>query len=180
MSKELAIARKDWRSMESAMKYSKFEEVDHPRDSDGKFSTYYRIQPSGMGLDHTSETSNGTTTGLHVFETPSHVFGSEGHPHDYGDEVVEIESPNHKNNGDVEGVEIDPSKSRITRRWSTKDFPSAVAPWLKDLSDDDFDPTYAYKDLPHWHALKNRHSEFEMTPDDEEPFHLAVPKDESK
>jgi hypothetical protein len=160
------------------VEFSAWKEDEHPRgqpENAGEFKKYYRIQPAGLGLDHQSATSNGTSGWLHVFQTPAHVFGTEGHPKDYGDEVVEIEAPKHRDNGDVEGVEVNPKASRISRRWPVSEFPKAVAPWLSEFSAEDIDGLpHEYGDMHHWYAARNRHSEFELTPDEESAFHQSV------
>jgi hypothetical protein len=85
-------------------------------------ATYYRIQPKGKGLQHLSEDSAGEYHGLHVFDSPRAAVCCEEIPTVYGNEVVEIEAPGHRDNGDVEGVLIDPAKARITRRWTLNGF----------------------------------------------------------
>ena len=95
---------------------------------------YYRIQPAGLGIDHRSETSDGSlSVGLHVFQYAGAVACIDGPLSYYGDEVVEIEAPGHWDNGDVEGVEIDPSEATILRRWSAQEF----LDWLRENRTED-------------------------------------------
>jgi hypothetical protein len=77
---------------------------------------YYRVQPSGLGLDHRSETSSGETAdGLHVFLNAGEAESlSEGIG--YGDEVVVLEAERHWASGDVEGVCVDGAAAQIVAR----------------------------------------------------------------
>lgn len=92
---------------------------------------YYRIQPAGLGLTgHRSETSSGELAdGLHVFASACEAVNPDVgqlHRAEYlGDEVVELEAPAHWDNGDVEGVCVDPSDARIVRRWTLDAFDAA-------------------------------------------------------
>jgi hypothetical protein len=157
------------------------------RDANGKWTsgsasrpmnTYYRIQPRGMGINHVSETSNGVSDRLHVVQTPEHVFGLEGHPKDYGGEhpeIVEIHSPSHRDNGDVEGVEIDPDKSSIGRRWTPDEFAKAVHPWLKDENPDEYELTMAEARHPLFSLAKNHSEHFDLSAQDIESRHSHIP-----
>lgn len=117
---------------------------------------YYRVQPVGLGLGHCSESSNGETADLHVFATAGEVFHLDAAVsladvrRVYGGEVVEIAAPESWNNGDVEGVAIDPAAGRIVRRWSLEEFAVVAA---RELYDDaaDLDGTEAW-------SLHRRHT----------------------
>lgn len=87
-----------------------------------RMEKFYRIQPAGKGIDHTSETSSGESDWLHVFSSAWQVWNTDGNIEDYGDEVVEIEAPRFRDNGDVEGCEVNPVESTLTRRWSLREF----------------------------------------------------------
>lgn len=94
-------------------------------------ATYWRIQPAGLDLSHFSEDSEGEATCLHVYTSQQDVIhcaegNSEGSGLNgsrlYGDEVVEIEGGESWENGDVEGVAINPATARITKRFSADEF----------------------------------------------------------
>lgn len=164
---------------ESIERYSaQWNEEEHPRKNNGQFmNRYYRIQPKGLGVTHRSQTSNGESRGLHVVQTPEHLFGLEGKPRDYGGdapEVVEIESPWHRENGDVEGVEVDPMFSRITRRWSPDEFALQVHPWLKEHDLDDDNP---YSEHSLFMIARNVGHHYELEPHEREPRHNPIPFD---
>jgi hypothetical protein len=109
--------------------------VGRPRSVDKRrrgVTVYYRIQPAGLGLLHDSEASNGPARGLDVFEWPIDTVNVD-HPQlagairFYGDEVIEIEAPAHRNNGDVEGVRIDGAAALVVARYT---WPA----WLRHLA----------------------------------------------
>ena len=96
-------------------------------------TTYYRIQPRGLGLDHYSETSNGETAdGLHVLTDERHVVSLDcgqslrAVRRAYGDEIIEITAPGHWDNRDVEGVTIDPAQATIIARYTWAQWLSRV------------------------------------------------------
>lgn len=113
-------------------------------------TTFYRIQPAGLSLAHFSESSNSETRELHVFNTAGNVFHTDGASSleavekYYGGEVVEIEAPESWDNGDVEGVAIDPSQAVITRRWSLRDFSALAAVHLYGEADEDQDDCWKH------------------------------------
>src|SRR5690606_21990695 len=91
---------------------------------------YYRIQPAGLGLNHLSEASDGTATGLHVFQYGWETYSTDVHREMYGDEIVVIEAPEHEDHGDVEGVQIPAARipdARIVRRFSLGEWDSLVS-----------------------------------------------------
>lgn len=88
---------------------------------------YYRIQPAGLGLNHLSHASDGSQTGLHVFQYGWETYCTDVHREMYGDEIVVIEAPEHEDHGDVEGVQIDPRLARIVRRFSADEWDSLVS-----------------------------------------------------
>lgn len=83
---------------------------------------YFRIQPAGLDIKgHYSETSSTYETGeladgLHVVSLPSELMHLE-RPID-ADEVVVIEADNEWENGDLEGVCINPETSSVVSRYS--------------------------------------------------------------
>lgn len=89
---------------------------------------FFRIQPKGLGIKgHYSETSNTIDTGelsdgLHVFERASQIFATDGNIERYGNEILAIEAEESWDNGDVEGVNINPEEARVIKRFSIKTF----------------------------------------------------------
>ena len=141
------------------------------------YNTYYRIQPKGLGVDHTSETSNGKSKYLHVVRTPAELFGLEGHPHEYGGEhpeVVEVHSPKHRENGDVEGVEVDPKQSVVGRRWTPDEFAQAVYPWLKEENHNDFDLTHVEAKHPYYSVARDMQSHYDLSSEESEAAHKHI------
>jgi len=101
-----------------------------PNKGRRKMDTFYRVQPAGLGLDHHSASSRDIaedteTPGVDVFLSAWQVWNTDGFLADYGDEVIEIEAPKSWDNGDVEGVRVEPSQARITRRWSLDEYARA-------------------------------------------------------
>jgi hypothetical protein len=91
--------------------------------------TFWRVQPSGLGVDHYSETSSGERAdGLHVLDDERRVLSLDCGTslrmarRAYGDEIVEIEAPRAWDNGDVEGVCVDPTEARIVTRYTWAQF----------------------------------------------------------
>lgn len=159
------------------------------RDQSGRWSsatapagmkTYYRVQPAGLGADHTSETSNGRSNWLHVVETPAQVFGLDAGL-SYGaenPEIIEIYAPGHRQNGDVEGVEINPKKAVVGRRWAPEDFAKAVYPSFADVDPGDFDLTAAESEYPLYFLAANAEKYFDLN-DEAESAHRHIPLQES-
>jgi hypothetical protein len=82
-------------------------------------SRYYRIQPTGLEISgHRSQTSlDETPYGIDAFTGPNDVIGSDSWiARTATDEVLIIEAEGHWDNGDVEGVRIDPETATIVRR----------------------------------------------------------------
>lgn len=115
-------------------------------------ATYFRIQPSGLEISHYSEDSAGDSDNLHVFDSPIATINCSENPTVYGDEVVEIDAVKSWDNGDVEGVAINPKKATITRRWTLEDFAREFFP---NFQVDEEATSYAYRDLPYWFAVRN-------------------------
>lgn len=107
-------------------------------------ATYYRIQPTGLGITgHYSETSVTWETGeladgIHVFTAPCQTFATDGDMDSYGNEVVVIQADQEWDNGDVEGVCIDPEDAQIIARFSWE---SWIELWKSIVTDagDEFD-----------------------------------------
>lgn len=116
----------------------------------------YRIQPAGLGLNHKSEDSNGDCLHLHVFPSAYEAIHCEGHPADYGDEVVEIEVACTWDNGDVEGVACNGKNAVIVRRFTLNDFAKFAVPEVADLTEEEIDCSLAYADFPFWSAARER------------------------
>lgn len=112
---------------------------------------YFRIQPAGMTLEHLSEDSAGELSSLHVFETPYETIHCAELPTVYGDEVVEIEAERHWENGDVEGVAINPSHAKIIRRWTLDDFASEYFPGV-EVNEDDL--RVSELKFPYWASVR--------------------------
>lgn len=85
---------------------------------------FFRLQPSGLGIDHLSETSSGELAdGLHVFVGAHEVVRLDALPPEwYGDEVVVIEANHFWPNDDVEGVCIDGAQARVVARIPFSEF----------------------------------------------------------
>lgn len=86
---------------------------------------FWRVQPHGLDIRHYSETSNEKQAGgLHVLDDWRQVLNLDigqslrSVKRAYGNEIIEIESPLSWENGDVEGVSIDPLQSRIVARYT--------------------------------------------------------------
>jgi hypothetical protein len=99
---------------------------------------YFRIQPKGLEIKgHYSETSIGEEAdGIHVFCNPSDIFTAiweNGMIEAYGDEILVIEAGDWWDNGDLEGVCIDPEESHIVRRLS---WPEWVVIWKQAIAVD--------------------------------------------
>ncbi len=106
---------------------------------------YYRVQPAGLEItSHVSDDSSerdddenpyeAPARGLHVFEYPLDTLKTDVARGDlealstyYGDEVVVIEGGECWDNGDVEGVAIDPETARVVARYS-------LEKWLRTLA----------------------------------------------
>lgn len=119
-------------------------------------ATFYRIQPAGLGLNHESEDSAGECNSLHVFDSMAATLNCEGRPTDYGDEVVEIEAPRSWENGDVEGVAINPATARIVARYTLNEFAAMACPEVASLDTDDVDATLAYAGCELWYAALHK------------------------
>lgn len=111
---------------------------------------YYRIQPKGLDIKcHYSELSDSWETGeladgLHVFERPSETFHAiwyNGMREAYGDEIIVIEAEENWDNGDVEGVCIDPESAKVVARYSWNQWVSlwkeVIAKEFPDVLDED-------------------------------------------
>lgn len=96
---------------------------------------YYRVQPAGLEISsHRSEDSAGDRSALHVFELPLDTLKTDAGRGSlyalaefYGDEVVVIEAGASWDNGDVEGVAIDPATATIVARYPLTDWLVALA-----------------------------------------------------
>lgn len=94
---------------------------------------YFRVQPPGLGVrGHRSETSNGERRWLHVYTEPWEPWSVEVSPGTHGTEVVLVAAGDHRPNGDVEGVEVDPVMADVVGRftfgqWARKIYPQAKA-----------------------------------------------------
>ncbi|HQR07024.1 MAG TPA: DUF935 family protein [Gemmatales bacterium] len=144
---------------------------------------YFRIQPKGKSISsHFSEDSAGDSKTLHVFESPFHALHSEGNPNDYGDEVVAISHDgNHVENGDVEGVGINPKKSKIVKRWTLQDFAKEFFP---SASGDDEEVSMSWAGNEHWHHARNSKdidlTSWERLRDEHKSKKISGAKDELK
>ncbi len=88
---------------------------------------YYRVQPAGHALEHTSESSAGDADeGLDVFLHARDLLRLDADRSDYGDEIVVIEGGDWWDNEDVEGVRIDGAEARIVRRLTWDKFDGLV------------------------------------------------------
>lgn len=90
----------------------------------------FRVQPKGKGLKHRSELSSGELdSGPHVYVNPNEVEYLDGMSHAaeqfYGDEVAVIATKKVRANADVEGMVIDPSKSRVIARVPYREYRAA-------------------------------------------------------
>ena len=81
---------------------------------------YYRIQPAGLDISgHRSEASDDTLpVGIDVFRSAIDTLCTDVGAQVYGNEVLVIDAAEHWDNGDVEGVRIDPSSARVVARFS--------------------------------------------------------------
>lgn len=99
---------------------------------------YFRIQPSGLGLSHRSETSSGELDrGLHVFWLLHQVRRPDVPAEDYGNEVVILYAPRSWANGDVEGVSVDGSSARVVARYPLSRFLGLTRDMDGDMDADD-------------------------------------------
>lgn len=114
----------------------------------------YRIQPTGLDLNHCSEDSNGDSSHLHVFDSAYAAIHCEECPTRYGDEVVEIEVERTWDNGDVEGVACDGAKAVIVRRFTLDEFAKFAVPEVAELNADEIDCAMAYVSCPFWSAAR--------------------------
>jgi hypothetical protein len=83
--------------------------------------------------------------GLHVVDDPRQILNLDvGQTlrlvkRAYGNEIVEIESPESWESGDVEGVVIDPTRSRVVARYSWEQWLGAIlGRSLKRATEDDY------------------------------------------
>lgn len=85
---------------------------------------YYRIQPAGLPIaGHRSTASDESVPfGVDVFYQAQDVLRPDGPVAYYGDEVVVLRAGQHWENGDVEGVRIDPATAHEVARLSWSDF----------------------------------------------------------
>jgi len=101
-------------------------------------SRYFRVQPAGLDIaGHYSQDSGDGIEGLHVFDEPGQVFATDVPMSVYGDEIVVVEAPDSWENGDVEGVCIDPSTAIIVARYAPAAFLAHYWPDLDDGEDPD-------------------------------------------
>jgi len=108
---------------------------------------FWRVQPRGRQIvRHYSQTSIGDVAdGLHVVDDPIQILNLDvGQTlrlvkRAYGNEIVEIESPESWESGDVEGVVIDPTRSRVVARYSWEQWLGAIlGRSLKKATEDDY------------------------------------------
>lgn len=117
---------------------------------------YFRIQPKGLDVKgHYSETSTGEISdGLHVFLAPSETFTAiweNGFRDAYGDEIVVIEAGEWWDNGDLEGVCIDPDEARILKRYSWEEW---VKLW-KEVIAKDYPDVWKSEKYPDFQELQD-------------------------
>ena len=105
-------------------------------------TTYYRIQPAGLAVTgHRSEASDGSRHGLHVFVNAADTLHTDGWAGCPTDEVVLVAASRHSDNGDVEGVAVDPDAVMEIARYAWLDW---LALWLE------YAGVAAETDDPHW------------------------------
>jgi len=106
---------------------------------------YFRIQPAGLdvkghfSIDGKTEDTSELADGLHAFMYSWQTFWTDGDRGWYGDEVVVIEASEDWDNGDVEGVCIDPMEAKIVARYSWEDWMSL---WKSVIGDDSIEDEF--------------------------------------
>lgn len=121
-------SKRDVGGFSKGMQTSADAQVDKRRYQTGQRNIYFRIQPKGLGIaGHLSESSDGSKENLHVFTEPWQVLATDVSPKTYGDEVVVISGGEYVDNGDVEGVGIDPSGASIVARFSYSEWVAKIA-----------------------------------------------------
>lgn len=120
---------------------------------------FFRIQPSGLDASHLSEDSSGEAASLHVFDSVRATIFCSELPTVYGDEVVEIEAPRCWDNGDVEGVAIDPTKAKIVARYTLRDFAILACPAVGDMTAaemDEIEDSLAWSTAQEWAVARKK------------------------
>lgn len=124
-------------------------------------SIYFRIQPSSLNINgHFSECSDGSVAdGLHVFSQPHETFyaiWNNGLIEAYGDEILVIEASESWDNGDLEGVCIDPDDAKIIKRYSWSEWAEIYKHVIRlTFSEANFDTTdFSDEGFKYFYELK--------------------------